>query len=182
MVCKSAQALAVEEAPDSKAIQVFNEELASKNDMLAPVVADSIRYGSLACSHTNQFLRCVLASVPSDDDILSEGGRLSLAKLRERGAEFASACENGLKWTVLSHKVRARFPAVLGLLQESRNATGQVAIRENEVQVLLRLHGLATRDGQQIDWKSIQRAVIRTRPPCADDVPDCFNRRSSLFT
>ena len=129
---ETSKAVCIEEAPTSLMIQEFNMALA-QTDRLAPVQPDSIRFGSVACSHTNMFLRCMAAGVPSDDDVLADDGRLSLSKLKHRDAAFADAVDNGLHWLVLSRRLRATFPDLPSLIQSARNATGQVSRREHEV-------------------------------------------------
>ena len=173
---ETSKAVCIEEAPTSLMIQEFNMALA-QTDRLAPVQPDSIRFGSVACSHTNMVLRCMAAGVPSDDDVLADDGRLSLSKLKHRDAAFADAVENGLHWLVLSHRLRATFPELLSLIQSARNAAGQVARRENEVQVLLRLHHLALSEAQtsvngQIPWERVRARALASRPPCADEIED----------
>lgn len=173
---ETSKAVCIEEAPTSLLIQEFNVALA-QTDRLAPVQPDSIRFGSVSCSHTNMFLRCMAAGVASDDEVLSDDGRLSLAKLKHRDAAFADAVENGLHWLVLSHRLRANFPELLSLIQSARNAAGQVARREHEVQVLLRLHHLALSEAKtsvngQIPWERVRARVMASRPPCADELED----------
>ena len=164
-------AVCVEEAPASGHIRSFNEALATKSPDLAPVEPETLRYGSVASSHTNMFLRAVAAGVASEDPYCSRDGRLSLDKLRERDGEFAKAVEFGLTWLVLSHKVRHRFPKLLGLVQGARNAPAQIARREHEVQVMMRMQGLASgqqRSSGSVDWEAIRAAVLRSRPPCGN--------------
>lgn len=167
----------MEDAPGSKKIEAFNKALAQKNERLPPVTDHSIRYGSLSCSHTNMYLRCVASAVASDDTDVAEEGKINLAKIKARDPQFADAAVSGLQWTVLSHRVATRFPKLLGMIQAAKNASGQVARRENEVQVLLRLQAAAVSAmtasaSPHVDWKSIQAKVVESRPPCADDVPD----------
>ena len=104
------QPVCIEEAPDSTFIRDFNVDLVSGSPLLPPVVPDSIRYGSLSHSHTHMYLRCVEAGVSSDQSNLTVDGRLSLVMLEAKDKEFANAVHNGLKWTVLNYRVRARVP------------------------------------------------------------------------
>ena len=96
-----ASAVCVEEAPGSHAIADFNKDLARGCDALPGDGFDQIRFGSLACSHTNMFLRCLRAGVASSDGALADGGCLSLVKVERRDAEFGRAAREGLEWMVL---------------------------------------------------------------------------------
>ena len=187
-----AKAVCIEAAPGSCVIEDFNKALTANNAALAPVEEDTIRFGSVSCSHTNAFLRCLRAGRVSTMGTELGAGTdasetLTLTAVRDRDPEFAKAAEDGIRWTVLSHKVRELFPAFLGLLQSARNATGQVAKPEHEVQVMCRILTVAaaTQRASAVsdsltasatscgpDWSVVKRAVLRSRPPCAFDFDD----------
>lgn len=109
-------AICVEETPGSRAIEHFNRKLC-EGSALAPVLPDSIRFGSLACGHTNMGLRAIAAGCPSECSILSEDGRFSLQKLQARDPEYAKAVTQGLHWKVLRWVVRREFPQALDIIQ-----------------------------------------------------------------
>ena len=168
-------AVCIEESPGAQTICDFNKELASGSDNLPNTGLDQIRFGSIACSHTNMFLRCLTAGVASTDKDLSEGGHLSLEKVSRRDLEFARAAREGLCWSVLSHKVRSAHPKLLSLIQRARNAPQAVARAEHEVQVMLRMHRMAAaqqRKTSQIDWEAIRRIVAQSIPPCGNYLPE----------
>ena len=114
--------MCVEEAPGSQAIADFNKELAAGCDALPSTGLDQIRFGSLACSHTNMFLKCLAAGVASSDADLAVGGCLRLDKVERRDAEFGKAAREGLEWLVLLSKVSAAHPTLLTAIQRARNA------------------------------------------------------------
>ena len=167
-----ASAVCVEEAPGASTISNFNRKLSAGSDILPSDGFDQIRFGSVACSHTNMFLRCLSSGVKSlCDEELTEGGCLSLEKVGRHDPEFARAAREGLEWKVLSSKVPIRFPRLLSLLQRARNAPQQIARAEHEVQVMLRMHALAALEQErtgQINWETIRRQVAIGRPPCAN--------------
>jgi hypothetical protein len=168
------RAICIEEQPGHTTIEDFNTKLTESSELLPPVVKDSIRYGSISCSHTNMFLRSMAHGVKSTDDLVAVGGKLSLEHLAQRDHEFARAVREGLPWSVLSWRVEAEFPGVLSLIQSARNASGQVARSEHEMQVMLRIQALALseqrRTGNAPDWAAISKTVLRSRPPCAADI------------
>ena len=164
----------IEEAPGASAIKTFNQELSDGSPLLPDVAEGSVLYGSLSCSHTNMFLRCVEASAPSQNPAFTVDGKLNLDLLDAKDREFAKAVRGGLTWTVLSHRVRSRFPEFLTLVQSARNVSQQVGRVEHEVQVMLRIHKLASaqqRNGLEPSWDAIKAAVLRSKPPCAPDLP-----------
>ena len=110
------QALCVEAGPGNKAIEEFNRRVCGGTD-LAPVEVDTIIFGSLACGHTNMGLRAIAAGMPSDHPLMSVDGRFSVEALRKHDQKFADAVSGGLRWKVLSHKVRAEFPEALNIIQ-----------------------------------------------------------------
>ena len=112
----TSHAICVQVPPGDKTVEDFNRRLCQGSG-LAPVLPDSIQFGSLACGHTNMALRAIAAGVPSSYPLLSEDGKLSLDRLRRRDPEFAKAVEKGLRWKVLRHEVRVMFPKALDIIQ-----------------------------------------------------------------
>ena len=168
-----ARAVCIEQEPSKSDIHEFNAALASSNLALAPVTDGSIRYGSLSCSHTNMFLRCVAAGVASTHVDMSFNGRLDVDHLAKKDKAFAMAVKDGLVWSVLSYKVRGMFPGFVDMMQSARNVGSHIARAEHEVQVLLRIQTLAssqTRSHGEPNWQQITLAVLKTKPPCAADV------------
>ncbi len=80
---ETSHAICIEVEPGDKTVEEFNR-IMSNNVDLAPVEPDSIRFGSLACGHTNYGLRCMAASVPSSDPMLSEEFGPKLHDLRNK--------------------------------------------------------------------------------------------------
>lgn len=167
-------ALCAEIVPGDKEVEQLNQKLVEDSEPeLAPVEADSIHFGSLACGHTNQALRCVQAGVASSCPMLSQDGHMSLAKLEARDPHYAEAVTQGLKWKVLRWRVRILYPRVLHVLQAARNVSGHVQRKINEMQGLSQMHKLAAscqKAGRPTDWLKIKRAVLRTRPPFVESM------------
>ena len=166
-------AVCVEETPGSTAIEDFNIALAAGSALMPSVTENSIKYGSLACSHTNMFLRCIADGVPSEDEYCSEDKVLSVQKIERRDPALAEAVRTGMSWQVLSHTVRTLFPGLDDLIQTARNAPSRVARSEHEVQVMLRIQNLAATAqaaGKDPDWGNIRKAVLKSKPRCSDDV------------
>ena len=58
-VAACSHACAIEENPDDRRIELFTRTLTSGTEKLAQVTPGETKVGSLSCSHTNQWLRCV---------------------------------------------------------------------------------------------------------------------------
>jgi hypothetical protein len=160
--------------PADPAVEAFNVKLSTDSGM-ADVPKDSIHYGSLSCSHTNYVLRCVAGGVPCEDELLAEGGRMSVAKIGRRDKKFADAVATGLRWKVIRWQVRFLYPAAIQLIQQARNVAGTMARLETEMQGLLRLHSVASlyqSQAQDIPWSLIKKRVLRSRPPFAASIND----------
>ena len=109
-------AVCVETSPFSTDVEAFNVKLASGGH-LAPVVLNSIRFGSLSCGHNNMGLRAIAAKMPTESVLLGRGGFCDVEHLRERDPEYANAVDKGLTWLVLKSEVRTLHPEVLPLIQ-----------------------------------------------------------------
>ena len=169
-----AHALCVEVAVGDASVESFNRTLCDGCG-LAPVGMNTIRFGSLSCGHTNMGLRAIAAAVPSDDELLSENGRLSVERLAKRDPEYAKAVQGGLRWQVLRPAVAAAFPDALPILQAARNVAGNVHRGENEVQGLCAMQKMAAafmRRSEDVDWAVIKRAILRSKPPFASRLDD----------
>ncbi|CAJ1386593.1 unnamed protein product, partial [Effrenium voratum] len=158
----------------------FNQELDAHVDdtmKLAPIIKETIRYGSLSASHTNCALRLFAASCLHDGnpDLLVKG-KLSLHQLRDKDAAYADAAENGLTWSIISSTVITRYPALCGLLQQAMNTGAQLQRQEGELQICLRLLGAWQQEAKskpdtQVQFKEIRSKVLRTKPSCSNAAP-----------
>jgi hypothetical protein len=140
---------------------------------MAPVERYSIKYGTLACGHTNQGMRCIKASVASTCPLLSEDGVYSLRAVEGRDPLMAKVVREGMQWDVLKWQVRLLYPGSFAVLQASRNTAGHVQRAVHEVQGLFQMHAAwaeQKKRGEPIDFGKIKRAALRTRPPFADDL------------
>lgn len=159
-------ALCIQAEPGDKTIETFNAKLVA-NTGIAPVERDSILYGSLSAGHLNGALRCIGASVASTCKFLSEGGKMSLDKVRRRSPLYADAVEHGLCWKVLHWEVLYLYPQALEVISTARNITASLARGETEMQGLLRLHALsatAQKNGEEPPWATIKTAIRRSKP------------------
>lgn len=155
----TAHAVCIEDGPD-KSIAKFTARLSRGTPGLGVVEESTIKYGSLACSHTNQFLVAVLSQVESEHESLTIAGRMSQAKLGARDPKLAEALEHGMSWLVLSSQVAELYPRLPDLIQHARNATGAVQRLESEFAILSKIQAMvALRGSGSVDWARIGEAV-----------------------
>ena len=169
----TASAVCIEDG-DGKVAE-FTKKICNGSEKLASVQPSEIKYGSLSCSHTNQFLRAANAEVPSTNEVLQVGGRINVAKITQNDSELKCALKEGLVWTVLKASVATLYPAFPTTLQAAKNAVGQIQQHETEVQLLMRIQALASAHGGHVDWDRVSVMVKKSRPRCADDVEALIN-------
>ena len=156
-------AVCVEEGPN-KAIAKFTAELYEKSPGLAPLQANHIQYGSISCSHTNQFLNVILAELPSEFEVLTVDGKISKTKLATADPKLAEALDRGMQWTVLSHSVEEIYgPELLDLISFANNQAGRVARKDTEIHTLVKAQSLVTEYAAtgHVDWGHIEHRLSR---------------------
>ena len=107
-------------------IGCIHREDARGSDKFGKSVENEIRYGSLACGHTNQFLVAALDRAVSDEEAISTDGRISIEQITKGDPQLSEALEKGLKWLVLDADVEDLYPSLPDLVQRARQAIGQV--------------------------------------------------------
>lgn len=151
----------------------FTEKLAKASPGLGSVSASQIKYGSLSCSHTNQFLVALHCEVESEHTNLTVDGRMSPNKL-SKDPMLKDALENGLTWLVISGSVPATYPSLCELVQAARNSTGAVHRKENEFQLLAKVQHMAetmSKDNKGVvDWDLVLRTVVKRSQASAAEV------------
>ena len=173
-----AHALCSEIVPGSKEVELHNLELTEGSSIMAPTVPDTLLFSSLACSHLQAGLRAAAAGMKgTDPQFCDEHGNWSLERIARmpHGDKFVFAITNGIRNKVIRHPVRSQRPHFLSVLMDARNTAGHVQRAVTEFQILLDMHRSykhQTRSGCDANWEAIKRAVLRTRPPCADIIDD----------
>ena len=91
-----------------------------------PVLPNSIYFASLACGHTNTGLRAIWHGCLPASEVLGNGTNFDIEVIRKEDPAYADAAEKGLIWTVIPHYIFDAFPALVGLFDATRNASGHV--------------------------------------------------------
>ena len=159
---------------DSKSVTIAEFTVACLNacPRLAPAQKNTIRYGSLSGSHTNQLLRCAAAAAPCDIPEISENQRMSAAKMCQGDPEFAKAIECGLEWLVLKAETVEKYPELPALIQSSRNAPGSLHREETQIDIMMRMLTLSQQhigDDQNPNWAAVRSELEKT---CSRHAPD----------
>ena len=130
----------------------FNKRQVDMNGGLLAEVRGDERYMSLACSHFTAFCRACIAACPSDQETVSDNGKLTLQRL---STDFRQAVDNGWEWLVLSAEVDAVLPSLASFVQEVMNAAQGVARTAGELEVAMAMvtrAKLLAEQGLAIDW------------------------------
>ena len=127
-----------------------------------------IRYGSLSCSHTNQWLLAVLSGVKCSYENISVKGRMSYEVVSQQPL-LKEALDTGMMWLVISAKACQNYPSLPGLVQAAKNATGAVHQREDSFQLLRSIQSLAS-SSCVVDWQVIANVVSRRSQVSVDEI------------
>ena len=143
-------AVAVEEQPNSSAIRDYNKEKALGDPALADVPEQAVPFGSLGASHINQVLRNIIFKATSTlvPEAMDSTGRLSLEHVGIHDPAMGVACDQGLKWDVLSHVIEREEPDGLSCIVAALNDRGQAQMLMHEMEALKTLARACTREGQ----------------------------------
>ena len=164
---ETSHACCFQQAPGKTDVENFTKAMCQGTDIPA-VETGSIMYGATSCTHTNMGLRAIGLAGISDHPVISDGHHYCLTRLEQRDPAFATAVKRGLTWTVFSWKAKALYPEVVGIISRARNVGATIARTEDEMEILLRLHHLAskTAEGQAVPWQDVKQEVMRSRPRC----------------
>jgi hypothetical protein len=174
-----ANAAAFDMPSDPKAVEVIESAVArvveATGGRLAAVVPGQAKVLVCVCTHTTAGLHAVHVGARSDIDKLSNDGKLSIAKIRERDPDFGVAVDEGIEYHVIDRIVAETWPNFVKLVQEAGNATGGVAKGDTWMHNLLRVYNFAkdgSENNQHIDWDKVREQCLRSKPTHAHDIAD----------
>ena len=139
------------------------------------VLPFSLKYASLACSHTNCGLRLIFSRCESSNLKLGDGCNYSVEVIRKRDAAYALAVEEGITWTVVPAWVLKAYPELIQLWSISRNTAGHVQQPVSEVTGLNLLYSLWTAklaNNESPCYTTIVMNVTRGEPWWHDQVDE----------
>ena len=122
------EAVGMEDDPVLKMVAKHTCKMSSLSPSLARMVFEEIRVGSLGAGHTNQWLCCVIDGVklvvPCAE--ITEKGCIAKDKIFAKDKPHEKACTIGIRWTVIRHPCRGRFPRLASFLQSALNVKNHI--------------------------------------------------------
>ena len=145
----------VQELLGSTKFKDYNDKACAGERLLASSVEGlTVAFGSLGHGHLNQILKNVMAGLSMDIKELSDDGAGTtqvVDRLKKVDATFASYCQTGLCWEILTYKMEDEEPEACNLLQASLNVKNAVAMQLHDMEVIRALTNLvfSRRKGKQ---------------------------------
>ena len=143
---------------------------------LAPVV-DTIRYATIAGSHSNQVLRAWFYGLPHTSQQLTVNGRLSMDVLLKNDVAYYRAVTEGSNFEVIAACVVDEFPEFCQPAQSAANAATQVARPEMEIQICCKmLSFFKNKVGDEpVPYQDIAPHILRSKPPRPECIPYLYS-------
>ena len=157
-----------------KSSSTFTVKLQSRSSKLDRQASNDILYGSLACSHLNQWLVAALCSAECTDKEMSIDGRMSADCIRAKQPELRDALDSGLSWTIVKSEAAERWPQLPKLIQKARQIAGLDHPGETQFELLQGIQSLSVAMADEtgaIDWEYVRKAASCTDSRCIDDIP-----------
>ena len=157
---------------ESRTFYKWTVKTAGMSDNFA-VPSDSIEYGSVGCSHWNQFLCAVNQRRPTNiESLKGKDGNIDKAKIFAEDETFASLAETGLDWYVIKRGFVERFPQVPRIFSKALNAEHNIAIGETWDQQMSSVCSTAQLllKGDDIPWKQVQKQIAASQGPHIADL------------
>ena len=150
-----------------------------KHSELFGAVSENCNYGSVGCSHWNQFLHAVRDRAVSNEASIrvTKGTQIDTDRLYAADPVLKKLCETGLTWSVVNAKVADQYPQLPHLFQQALNTEHHIGEGEGWDQQLLSISKLATVNsktsaaGTVINWENVTRLIRQSSPPFLRDIP-----------
>ena len=179
----SASGLCIEvPASASQVVSDFNQRLVDCAAGLLPAfAAGSIKFASLWGSHTNAALRCIAHGVKHACEELTRDGFLSLDKLQEIDAQFATAVINGLKnWIVIPWALLEKYPGLSTLLSNAGNGVQGVAVAAHDFELMRQISAtcqqlIAVTPTATPKFNQVRNLVMKSQPKNKEALPYLYS-------
>ena len=165
------------EDDELKSIEAFTKQLCNDDPEMATFADGEVRFGSVGCTNLNQFLCIALDALKCDDyENIVLDGRISRAKLEESSPFYKTALDEGIDWLVYHKDVPILYPEFPDIVQQARNATGNIRIGDSVFQVVTSAQSkieslLKAKKNVGDHVQAIIDAIVRSKPKCSKDVP-----------
>ena len=124
----------------------------------------SIAYGSIGCSHWNQFLHAVNTESPTSVESLKDRrGFIDKAKIFGNDKVFQEIASTGLQWSVIKKGFLDRFPLVPKLFSKALNTEHNIAVGETWDQQISSICSIAGSYEGDIAWSSLCKQITASQ-------------------
>ena len=156
-------AVAIEETPGVSTVRDYNRRKAVGDSALAEVGEAAIPYGSVGASHINQVLRNIIFKARSDlvPEALDSEGRLSLDRVALIDPAMAAACNVGLKWDILSHRIEIEEPTGIACIVAALNERASAQMMTHEMETIKILQRICAAEMQLSETVAVE--TVRAR-------------------
>ena len=171
-LCAPARAWCVQDSTDRECYQWTVKIAASSEEFAEP--SPSIGYGSVGCSHWNQFLTAVNQSRPTSCATLKDkAGCIDRVKLFQEDPTLTSLATDGLQWHVIKRDFVKKYPLIPRLFSRALNAEHNIAIGETWDQQLSSIcsSAILLSDGSEVPWTQVKKQIAASQAPCLHDIP-----------
>lgn len=127
---------------------------------------NEVKFGSLSCGHTNQFLVAAIDAAPTEEETLAVNGVISAEKITKGQPQLKEALDNGIKWLALDSEVEELYPELPNLIQRARQAVGQVQSEESVLQLCMNIQNLAAEMESNNDKANFDTIAIIVKQSC----------------
>ncbi len=163
----------VQEKPLGNAVQLFNNTSLEGDPLLTPSLEGAAAvYGSLSHSHLNQCFKNVLGRlVLGVPEISDKEGRACMIACKEHDPAFAQACENGLRWTILSHDLNDEDRGC-EIIQAWANSKNAVSVAHTEMELVSALSKWCSKSSaiaEKMTYENAKEAMMMEYPDMAQD-------------
>ena len=133
----------------------------------------SIAYGSVGCSHWNQFLCAVNQARPTTaENLKDKTGHINKTKIFDEDAIFAALATGGLDWHVIKSGFVAKYGQVPRLFSKALNAEHNIAIGGTWDQQLSSICSIAQLllEHGDIPWEQVTKHIASSQGPHVSDL------------
>ena len=164
----------MEDNPHTRHIEKHTLSITSSDSAFGSYEAGVVRVGPLNWTHSNQFVAMVMDRTPCDYAALPlRDGKLDSDTILQdpKNKRLKEYIDSGMVCTVFPYWIEESYPLIPRIFQSAANQEQQVQEGECWQQVL---KNIANRASEMPNSRAddIARAVLRSQPPHAEDVPD----------
>ena len=169
---------AFEDNPKTKHIEQHTLEVTSGDNRFATFVKGEVKVGPANWTHSNQFVCMVVDETVCDyRGLPCTDGRIDSGHIRKdpRNKRLDDYIKNGMIFDVFPSWVEEAYPTIPIIFQSACNQEQQVQEGEGWLQLLRKVSTRASemcKAGRPATNDEIAKAVLRSQPRYANDVPD----------